>query len=143
MVTDIENLHCGIETDEFSLFVLCYADDKVIITENEDNMQLGLDYILVWCKRWRMKVNTKKTKVMHVCGKPCKSTQAIFNLDGTELELVSKYKYLGFFFNEHMDMREGIIVLSEATGQSLSGIIAKFASFRDAGFQTYTKLYES
>ena len=61
---------------------------------------------------------------MHVRRKPCISTQAIFNLDGTELELVSKYKYLGFFFNWHMDMREGINVSSEAAGQSLSGIIA-------------------
>ena len=26
---------------------------------------------------------------------------------------------------------------------SLSGIIAKFAPFRDTGFQIYTKLYES
>ena len=85
---------------------------QMIITENEDNMQLVQDYIAVWCRRWRMKVNTKKTKVMHVRGKPCKSTQAIFNLDGTELELVSKYKhdkYLGLFFNEHMDMREFFI----------------------------------
>ena len=40
-------------------------------------------------------------------------------------------------------MREGINVLSEAAGRSLSGIIAKLASFRDAGFQTYTKPYES
>ena len=51
LVTDIKNLHCGIETDEFSLSVLCYADDTVIITKNEDNMQLVLDYIAVWCKR--------------------------------------------------------------------------------------------
>ena len=127
LVNDIENLHCGIETDEFSLSVLCYADDIVIITKNEDNMQIVLDYIAVWCKIWSMKVNTQKTKVMHVRRKPCKSTQTIFNLDGFELELVSKYKYLGFFFNEHMDMKEGINVLSEAAGQSLSGIIAKFA----------------
>ena len=40
-------------------------------------------------------------------------------------------------------MREGIHVLCEAAGRSLSGIIAKFASFRDAGFQTYTQLHES
>ena len=80
---------------------------------------------------------------MHVRRKLCKSTQAIFYLDGSELELVSKYKYLGFFFNEHMDMKEGINVLSVAAGRSLSGIIAKFALFRDAGIPTYTKLYES
>ena len=40
-------------------------------------------------------------------------------------------------------MKEGLNVLSEAAGRSLSGIIAKIASFRDAGFQIYTKLYES
>ena len=143
LVIDNKNLHCGIETGEFSLSVLCYADDIVIITENEDNMQIVLDYIAVWCKKKRMKVNTQKTKAMHVHRKPFKSTQAIFYLDGTELELVSKYKYLGFFFKEHIDMKEGINVLSEADGRSISDLIAKFASFRDAGFQTYTKLYES
>ena len=81
-------------------------------------MQIVLDYIAVCCKKWRIKVNTKKTKAMQVRRKPCKFTQAIFNLDGSELELVSKYKYLGFFFNEHMDMKEGINVLSEAAGRS-------------------------
>ena len=70
---------------------------QMIITENEDNMQLVLDYIAVWCRRWRMKVNTKKTKVMHVRGKPCKSTQAIFNLDGTELELVQSINMINIW----------------------------------------------
>ena len=46
LVNDIENI----------------VDDIVIITENEDNMQLVLDYIAVWCKRWRMKVNTTKNE---------------------------------------------------------------------------------
>ena len=48
-----------IETDEYSLSVLCYADDIVIITENEDNMQIVLDNIAVWFKKGRKKVNTK------------------------------------------------------------------------------------
>ena len=104
LVTDIENLHCGIETDDFSLSVLCYVDDKVIITENENNMQLVLDYIAVWCKKWRMKINTKKQRFCMYAGNHV-NLQSIFNLDGTELELESKYKCLGFFFNEHMDMK--------------------------------------
>ena len=142
LVNDIENLHCGMETGEFSLSVLCYVDDIVEITENEDNMQIVLDYIAVWCRKWRMKVNTKKRRLCMYAGNHVNLHKPFLNLDDTELELVSKYKYLGFFFNEHMDMKKGINVLSEAAGRSLSGIIAKFASFRDAGFQTYTKLYE-
>ena len=66
--TDIENLHCGRETDKFSLSVLCYVDDVVIITENEENMQIVLDYIAVWCKKWRMKVNTKKRRLCMYAG---------------------------------------------------------------------------
>ena len=68
LVTDIKNLHCRIETDEFSLSVLCYADDIVIITENGDNMQIVLDYIAVWCRKWRMKVNTKKRRLCMYAG---------------------------------------------------------------------------
>ena len=137
LIHDIENFHYGIETDDFSLSVLCYADDIVIISENEENLQLMLNYISSWCKKWR------KTKVMHVRSKRCKAIQSAFKMDDIELEVVSNYKYLVFLFNEYMDMRDGIRLLSEAAGRSLSGIIAKFTVFRDAGFQTFTKLYNS
>ena len=48
------------EPDIFSPSVLCYADDIVIITENEDNMQIVLDYIAVWCKEMTHENKHKK-----------------------------------------------------------------------------------
>ena len=32
LIEDLHNMHCGIETDDFSLSVLCYVDDIVVIS---------------------------------------------------------------------------------------------------------------
>ena len=46
-------------------------------------------------------------------------------MDDTEWELVSKYKYLGFFIDEHMDIMDvgdGINFVCEAARRRLNGI---------------------
>ena len=53
------------------------------------------------------------------------------------------YKYLGLYFDESMDFKYGINVLSEAAGRSLSVMIAKMHLLRNSGFQTSTKMYHS
>ena len=38
LITDLEKVS-GIETDDFSLSVLCYADDSVILCHSEEKLQ--------------------------------------------------------------------------------------------------------
>ena len=59
------------------------------------------------------------------------------------LDIVNDYKYLGFYFDEFMDLNKGINILSGAAGRSLGAVISKFKSLRDAGFYTYTKSFDS
>ena len=68
-------MYCGIEADDFSLSVLCYADDIVVISELEVELQKMLDYIHSWCRKWRLKVNTNISKIMHFCPKRRQRTQ--------------------------------------------------------------------
>ena len=42
-----------------------------------------------------------------------------------------------------MDLNKGINIVCDATGRSLGAVIAKFKSLRNAGFYTYTKLFDS
>ena len=45
------------------LFLLFYADDTVIITENVDSLQRALDVFSLYCNEWKLSVNTSKSKI--------------------------------------------------------------------------------
>ena len=47
-----------------SLFVLLYADDTVILSDNKHNLQKSLDYLHEYCQNWKLEVNPTKTKVI-------------------------------------------------------------------------------
>ena len=44
---------------------LLYADDMIIAAESTKNLvlQSKLDQLQLYCKKWRLSVNTKKTKI--------------------------------------------------------------------------------
>ena len=46
------------------LFILLHADDKAILAESSDDMQNQINYFYDFCKKWRLKVNIEKSKVL-------------------------------------------------------------------------------
>ena len=48
----------------FKLFTLLYADDTIVLAQSENELQLALDALSVYCERWFLRVNTDKTKVV-------------------------------------------------------------------------------
>ena len=80
---------------------LFYADDGAFISHTVHEMQQMMDALRVYCSRWRMFVNTSKTKVMVFNQKKAVNVKPIFTYDGVELEIVSEFKYLGVLFSIH------------------------------------------
>ena len=77
---------------------LMYADDLVLMSRSESGLQILLNRLGEYCRKWRMEVNIKKTKAMKFSGNghKCKS---VFIYNGKPLENVAKYKYLGIEFS--------------------------------------------
>ena len=48
----------------FKLFVLLYADDKIILAEKEIELQLALNKVYEYCMMFKLSVNTNKTKII-------------------------------------------------------------------------------
>ena len=46
------------------LFSLLYADDTIILSETEADMQYALAIFEKYCHHWKLKVNLQKTKVI-------------------------------------------------------------------------------
>ena len=46
------------------LYVLLYADDTIILAESADELQDALNGLSEYCRKWSLKVNIGKTKII-------------------------------------------------------------------------------
>ena len=65
---DLEGIH-DLDLDSFTLNLLIYADDIVLLTETEKDMQSLLSIVQNWCQKWRLEINLEKTNILHVRNK--------------------------------------------------------------------------
>ena len=59
LVKEMHDIECGVKIGGENLSLLLYADDIVILSDSEANMQKNLDVMSQWCRKWRMSINVK------------------------------------------------------------------------------------
>jgi hypothetical protein len=102
-----------------------------------------LDKIYDWGRRWQIKFNPCKSKLMHFRIPSQITTQFKFKLGSEDLALVEEYKYLGVKLNEHLDFNVIVNDLASAATRALGSIIHKYKALNGLGFYTYKKLFTS
>lgn len=80
------------------IFILLYADDTVILSDNEEDFQNSLHSFANYCKEWKLEINETKTKIIIFGAR--KTNTFSFKLENHTLEIVDSYKYLGTFFSQ-------------------------------------------
>ena len=88
----------GIDIGMIKLFLLLYADDITIFSETAEGLQQGLNVLEQYCLRWRLIVNTEKTKIMVFRKGGILPRMLKFYYGETELDIVSSFSYLGIVF---------------------------------------------
>ena len=141
LLLDLERMK-GVDIDGVNKSVLAYADDLILFSEDESSLQDMLNYVTSWCKKWRLVVNTKKTKIMHFRNVNTQQSTYEFKINEETLEYVDNYKYLGVIMNENMKYDSAIKRITDSAGRALGSIINKAKSYRDIGASTFTTLYQ-
>jgi hypothetical protein len=99
-----DTVHETLDSDDVEtflrLYVLLYADDTILLAETEKELQAALDGMLVYCNTWGLQVNIQKTKVMVVSKGKIRNVPT-FYYNGSELEVVSEFSYLGVVINHN------------------------------------------
>uniref|UniRef100_A0A8D8XFQ8 Craniofacial development protein 2 n=1 Tax=Cacopsylla melanoneura TaxID=428564 RepID=A0A8D8XFQ8_9HEMI len=90
---------------------LRYADDTVLIANNQQDLQLLMDKVVNSCKEYGLKLNIKKTKYMIVSRKIVRSSS--IKVYGTELERTKAITYLGCYVNENWEAEREIRIRIE------------------------------
>ncbi len=143
LAKEINNLNLGVKLDTVKISILLYADDMVLIAENEEDLQKMLSTMQEWCKKWRLKVNSSKSNIVHFRPRRTPKSNFAFMYNDCRLETVTNYKYLGVIFDEHLNFSMCSKTLADSGGRALSAIISKLKLSKNVGFKTFTKLYES
>ena len=81
------------------LFVLLYADDTVIMSESKEDMLNQLTVFNDFCKKWKLKVNAEKSKVL-VFSNGRLPANLKFTCNNRDLEIVPNFSYLGITFSK-------------------------------------------
>lgn len=79
------------------LFVLMYADDSVIMSDNEEEMKRVLIVLSNYWNEWKLVVNCSKTKVV-VFNSSKSNLKYSFKFKNELVEVTSEYNYLRDYF---------------------------------------------
>ncbi|XP_015181515.1 PREDICTED: uncharacterized protein LOC107069067 [Polistes dominula] len=85
--------------------ILCYADDAVLIAENEDDLQRLLHQFTRTANTVNMKISAEKTKCMTTVKIPIRCK---LEIEGKVIQQVMRFRYLGIEISGYGDIEEEV-----------------------------------
>ena len=93
--------NAGVKAAGDQLRMLLYADN-IVISPSVGMAQQQLDVLTTLCAKWRMKMNVKKSQVMHIRNYQKPRAKTLLSCCGQELSYSETYKYLSYIMQENM-----------------------------------------
>jgi hypothetical protein len=144
LAIEIKNSNIGVILDDnLAINILLYADDIVLLAENEEDLQSLIFMVECWCKKWRLEVNLSKTNIMHIRTNRKQQSKFMFIFDMQPVPYCTAYKYLGANINEFLDFNFTAECLADSAGRALSSIITKMIKNGGFPFNVYSVLYDA
>ena len=122
----LSKLNKGILINECYINHLFYADDLVLISETENDLQCLLDVLSNWCIKNSMRINLSKTKVMHFRNQSMDKQNFQLKCCDSVIEYTGTYKYLGLVLNEYLDYSVTAKYVAQSATRALGLLISKF-----------------
>ena len=88
------------------------------------DLQDQLDKFLEYCKLWKLKINTEKTKILvFSSGRPLANLH--FYLDGSEIEIVNDFNYLGILFSRTGNFNKAVQKQAEKATKAMYEVLKR------------------
>lgn len=96
---------------------ILFADDQVLMTSNEDDLQYNVMKLNSILKEYNMEISCNKTKVLAMEGKSMRRAKIV--IDGQNIEQVRTFKYLGCSITNYqvnLDLEENLQRYNQTNG---------------------------
>ena len=102
LVLKINALGKGIKIDDESVSILLYADDVVLLAENETDLKSMLNVLDDWCNTNKLSINPSKSNIVHFRNHFKTRSNFVFKVNDMTVEYAFNYKYSGLVLSEHL-----------------------------------------
>ena len=106
------------------LFILLFADDTVLLSENKTDLQNALNIFESFCGEWKLTVNIEKTKVL-VFGRGKQPKNETFTYKDKPLATTNEYKYLGIVLSRSGSFKNAIKHITEQANKAMFSLLKK------------------
>ena len=94
------------------------------MAESAADLQIQLDKFCEYCRTWKLKVNVEKTKVL-IFSRGRLPSNITFKYDGSEIEIVNEFNYLGILFTRTGSFKPCKMYLKEKATKAMYEVIKK------------------
>ncbi len=102
---------------------LLFADDLVLLSPTEEDLQQNLDILHKFCQTWALTINTNKTKVLTFQKRPrLQGKRHNFTLGTTKIEYATNYTYLRLKINANAKLNLAVNELKEKARKAFYAI---------------------
>lgn len=115
--------------DMLRVLVLLYADDTVVLPQDENGIHNALPAMKSYCEKWKLHINCKKTKITIFSKEKCDSLNFNFQFKGENIEIVKHYKYLSVILNYNGNFKTCQEQLCQQGRRAMYSLIAKCRKF--------------
>ena len=107
-----------------------YADDTVLISETPEGLQDMLRALKQYTNEWKLHVNTDKTKILIFRNGARINNNERWLYDGTEIEVVNQFCYLGMLFNYNGKFLHTQKHIADQGRKALFAVFSKLNKFK-------------
>ena len=128
---------------ECEISCLLYADDLILLSQSENGLQKCLDRLNCYLKKWKMKINIKKTKIIvfNKSGKIFKGQK--FKIGKQSIQITDSYVYLGITFTSSGSFSLAQKKFFKKATRSLYSFLSEINIYNGASVATILKLIYS
>ena len=113
----------GVKLVHSKLRLLLFADDLVLLSETTQDMQRAVDLLNEYCDIWDLKINLIKTKLIPFSNHRTPINPIHILLNGSEIQVVKKYKYLGILLSANGSLKPAIDILAAQANKALFSLM--------------------
>ena len=131
----------GIEIGQLKFNCLMYADDLVLLNKSEEGLKNSLQKLQDYCRKWRLSINVKKSKILIINHKKTKIYK--FEINNSNLEIVKSYCYLGIEISDNGNFSTAIEKLAQKASKAYFSVRRDFNFTNNTNPKVMIKLFDS
>ena len=135
LIVKINSLDMGLDIGGEKVGTLANEDDVVLLAESENELQILMNELNIWCEHNKLEVNVSKSKNVHFRTQSKPKTIVEFRCGQKMLETVNQYVYLGLLLTEHLDYTKMAKQVANSASRALGLLITKFKCAGGCPFQ--------